>query len=238
MNRICARCGRVVDMNDLNVNEGRPYHDHCLLQVTRTRIAFLSDKMGRRTATVLDADELKDLLFIEERMKKDIETSPERKLTNNDKPIFFGNTPFGKHSIMNSPTWKKILAKNGSLEGTKFHMHKVAEHQVPTTEPIWQITTDETGHKGVIQVGSKPKKIDIPMDPKKVLITGHDQTDLIISQKQTPVDYERGRIEIDVWRGFELLDKLIPNSNILDLNARVAAMNRERNQQNVLAVAI
>ena len=158
MDRTCARCRRLIDLNELSINEGRPYHDSCLLQITRTRISFLADKMGRKTATVLDAQELQDLLFLETRMKNDIENKTNLKLSDPDKPVFKGNTPLGKHSAMNGPTWKKILAKGGTLEGTKFHMHKVAEPPAPTTEPIWEIMTDENGHKGVIQAGTRPIK--------------------------------------------------------------------------------
>ena len=219
-------------MNDLSINEGKPYHDHCLLQNIRSRIAFLSDKMGRRSATVLDAEELQDLLFVETRVKNDIETHTNLKL-NNDKPVFFRNTPFGKHSAMNSPGWKKILAKKGTLEGTKYHMHKTPTPPEPTTEPIWQITTDESGHKRVIQIGTRP--VQILAETKKEELC-EEQTSLAVQNKD-PVDYEAERIKVGVWRGFELLDKLIPNSNILDLNARVAALNRERNQQICLEAA-
>ncbi len=187
---------------------------------------------------MLDNEELQDLLFIEERMKKDLQTQKKINLSDNDKPIFFGNSSLGRQSAMNSPTWKKILAKNGSLEGTKFHMHKVEDHKA-TTEPIWQITTDENGHKGVMQIGSKPieniKQIDTLT--KNMLPTGQEQNKLIIPQNNTLVDYDAEWIQINIWRGFALLEKLIPDFNTLDLNARIAAFNEERNKQAVLVEA-
>lgn len=233
-NRICATCRRIIDINDLSINEGKPYHDHCLLQNTRSRITFLSDKMGRRTATVLDADELKDLLFVEERMKKDIENQKKLKLTNNDKPVFFGNTSLGKYSAMNSPEWKKTLIKHGTLKGTKYHLHKVEELPEITTEPVWEITTDENGHKGVIQVGIKPTKSKLKLncaENDNIVILESVGDNALAKTIQPPVDYEAERIQINIWRGFELLDSLIPDSNILALNAMVAALNLERRQQ-------
>jgi len=171
MNRMCAKCRRVIDLNDLSVNDGKSYHEYCLLQNIRSRIAFLSNKMGRKTATVLDGTELQDLLYIEERMKNDIETKKSIKLET-DKPVFFGNTPLAMQTIINPPGWKKIIAKGGSLKGTKYHMHKVSKLPAPTTEPIWQITTDENGHKGVIQTGNRPVETIAKIDntKKKALI--------------------------------------------------------------------
>lgn len=238
MERTCARCGRVIGLNGLSINEGRPYHDHCLLQVTRTRISVLSDKMGRKTATVLDYKELQDLIFLEERMKKDIEIQKNISLSNNDKPIFFGNTPLGKHSAMNSPEWKKLLMKGGSLEGTKYHMPKVPELPASTTEPVWQITTDENGHKGVIQIGTRPIKASQEIESSKdaALILANLASTLI-QTIQEPVDYETERIQINIWRGFVLLNQLIPDFNTLDLNARIAMLNKERNKQVVLVGA-
>ncbi len=234
MERTCARCRRVIDLNDLSINEGRPYHDHCLLQITRTRISVLADKLARRTGTVLDDEELQDLLFVEERMKKDIETQKNINLSNNDKPIFFGNTPLGKHSVMNSPEWKKILAKHGTLEGTKYHMHKAPDPPIPTTESIWEITTDENGHKGVIQVGTRPiKTVPEIDDVKKDALMPGNSVDAFVQTIQKSVDYETERIQINIWRGFVLLEKLIPDFNTLDLNARIAALNQARNKQAV-----
>jgi hypothetical protein len=238
-NRICSLCRRVVDMNDLSINEGKPFHDHCLLQSTRSRITFLSDKMGRKTATVIDAEELNDLLFIEERLKKDLENQTKIKLSDNDKPVFFGNTPLGKQSAMNSPEWKKILAKTGTLEGTKYHKHKTPTSSPPTIEPVWQITTDENGHKGIIQIGSRPIQVQLEIKNEEISAgqkTISEQSNALI-QKDGSVYYEVERIKIDIWRGFVLLDKLLINSNLLDLNARVVALNKERNQLNILAVS-
>ncbi len=236
-NRICALCRRLIDLNDLSINEGKPFHDHCLLQSTRSRIAFLSDKLGRKTGTVQDYEELQDLLFIETRIKNDIETQKRVNISNNDKPVFFGNTSLGKHSAMNSPEWKKILAKKGSLEGTKFHMHKAPDPPIPTTEPIWEITTDENGYKGVIQIGTRPIKT-IPViegAKKEALIPVQTRSEVILQKPD--VDYELERIQINIWRGFELLEKLIPDFNTLDLNAWIAALNEERKKQAVLAEA-
>lgn len=229
-NRICSTCRRVIDINDLSINEGKPYHDHCLLQNTRSRISFLSDKVGRRTATVLDAEELQDLLYVESRIKKDIETRVELNLINNDRPIFLGNTPLGKHSAMNPPTWKKLLARRQGLEGTKYHMHKVPELPSTTNEPIWKITIDENNHKGVIQIGTQP--IQISSNKRKELPSG--QTDALIVQNKDNIDYEAERININIWRGFNLLDALVPNFNLLYLNNMIASLNQERNKQNIL----
>ncbi len=229
-------------MNDMSINEGKPYHDHCLLQNTRSRIAFLSDKMTRRTGTVLDADlaakELQDLLFVEECMTKDIVAQNKIIFSSNDKPIFFGNTPLGKHSAMNSPNWKKLLAKYGTLKGTKYHFHKVSETPEPITEPIWEITTDDNGHKGIIQVGTRSiKTIPEIDDVKKDALMPGSSVDALIQTIQEPFDYETERIEVNIWRGFVLLEKLIPDFNMLDLNARISALNKERNKPSISAEA-
>ncbi len=235
MNRVCVKCQRTIDMNDLAIEDGKSYHDYCLLQKIRSRMAILSDKLARRTGTVLDNEELQDLLFVEERMKKDIESQKNINLSNNDKHVFFGNTPLGKHSAMNSPEWKKILAKRGTLEGTKYHWHKKADAPKLTTEPIWEITTDENGHKGVIQVGTRPiKTVPEIDDVKKDALMPEKSVDALIQTTQEPVDYETERIQINIWRGFVLLEKPIPDFNTLDLNAKIAALNEERKKQAVL----
>lgn len=231
-NRVCSKCGRIVDLNDFSINEGRPYHDHCLLQTTRTRISQLSDKVARGTANILDGKELQDLLFVEQRMKEDMETASKFRVSNQDRPVFKGNTALGLHSTMNPPAWKKLLARGESLEGTKYHMHKTKS--VKTTEPVWQITTDENGHKGVIQIGSKPidntqNKMEGSVQNNKLLSDGQAvQTTSLTTTKKEDVDYELERLNINIWRGFELLQKLIPSFESLDIYHRIKQLNFER----------
>ncbi len=153
---LCCNCKRLVALNELTIFEGRDYHSSCYLKTVRTRISEIDKKIQRGTATMLDAKELQELTEIERSVKNDIENaSPDYGHSSGD-PLFFGNTPLGLQSRMNPPPWKRLLHERGTLEGTKYHLHKKVPSLISTTEPIFKIITDEHGHKSCIQIGSKP----------------------------------------------------------------------------------
>jgi len=163
----------MIPLSDLTIFEGRDYHDSCYLKTVRTRISEIDKKIQRGTATILDAKELEELHEIQESVKKDMENPPGDFGHIPYKPIFFGQTPLGLHSAYNIPRWKRLLRNNGSLVGTKYHLHKKSEPPLLQTEPIFKIITDEFGHKSCIQIGSKEinNNPSLPLENTKILLS-------------------------------------------------------------------
>ena len=155
---ICCRCQRVIKLEDILVFEGRDYHDACYLQVVRTRIAQLDKKAQNGTITLLDNHELGDLLFIEKQVRYGAENKTP--FIGESNPVFFGNTSLGSFCAMNPPAWKRLK----SFDGTKYHMMKSTKTE-PEFLPIFDIRTDEIGHKFCVQIGRKSNPAFIPSFP-------------------------------------------------------------------------
>lgn len=187
---VCARCRRIIPISDLTVFEGRDYHDSCMLQIIRSEISILNKKASRGTLTLIDNNELGDLLFLENVIRKDIEN----KINFDPKssvPVFKGNTQLGLYSAMNPPEWKKLLIHSKSLEGTKYHMHKNIARENCNFNAVFEIMTDEHGHKYCMQVGNSPQdnipkiegktKPSFPVEKKTIILqsVGEKQINMI-----------------------------------------------------------
>jgi len=172
-------------LNDLTIFEGRDYHDSCYLKTVRTRISELDKKVQRGTATMLDAKELGELHEIQESVKKDMENPSNDWGHLPEKPIFFGQSPLWAQSAMNPPRWRKLLREQGTLEGSKYHLHKKPTLSLPTTEPIFKIITDEFGHRSCIQIGSKEinNNPSLPLERNQILLS--------VPEKSNQVDVNR-----------------------------------------------
>ncbi len=171
----CCSCRRKVDLCDLTVFEGRDYHDTCYLSSVRSRIAALDTKAHRGTATVLDASELGDLRFIENEVQKDIINKCDFGF-NSTKLVFLGHTALGNFSQMNPPLWKHLLARGGSLDGTKYHLQKMVVASLAYAENF-KILTDENGHKYCVHVGCCDKNNIIGIESgDKPLLPLHQNT--------------------------------------------------------------
>lgn len=177
--RICCRCRRLIDLTELLVDEGRDYHEHCHLEIIRTRITVLDKKVQRGTATILDAKDLDDLRFLEDVGRKDIESgSGKLKLYDVDKPCFKGNTSLGLYSVM-SPS-KLELEKLKELKRLSCGGWKELQEKQPEFEPVFKIMTGGDGHKYCMQIGTrsienkkelegveKYKNLEIPQNTSK-----------------------------------------------------------------------
>ncbi len=146
-----------------------------MLQVVRSEISILNKKASRGTLTLIDNAELGDLLFLENVIKKDIENRVDFE-PKSSVPVFKGNTKLGLYSAMNPPEWKRLLIHGKSLEGTKYHMHKNNEEENCKSKPIFEIMTDEFGHKYCMQIGTSPQE-NIPQ------IVGEDEPSVQLEEK-------------------------------------------------------